>query len=75
MNLKLVRTSTFGKAGVWECWITHGVLFGSLEVFWQRREIGSQPSTLQMPKEPEQLNLGVLSGLSRKGVILHKVLI
>lgn len=75
MNLKLVRTSTFGKTGVWECWTTHEVLFGSLAVFWQRQGNWKSTKYLANAKEPDHLNLGEWRRLSRKGVILDKVLI
>lgn len=75
LNLKLVRTSTFGKARVWECWTTHEVLFGSLAAFWQRRGNWESVKYFTDAEEPECLSLLEWSRLSRKGVILNKVLI
>lgn len=72
LNLKLVRTSTFGKTRVWECWTTHEVLFGSLAIFWQRQGNWKSAKYFTDAKEPEHLNLGEWSGLSRKEVILEK---
>lgn len=51
------------------------VLFGSLAIFWQRQGNWKSTKYFTNAKEPDQLNLGEWSWLSRKGVILNKVLI
>lgn len=72
LNLKLVRTCTFGKTRVWECWTTHEVLFGSLAVFWQRQGSWKSAKYFTDAKEPEHVNLGECSGLRRKEGIVEK---